>query len=129
MMTAASKSPSPSRVATALKQPSQLEGAVGVKMRILSEDEFVEIYAQKGGCMVEYEDVKDLDCHVVWTEVEDLEGNGTVLLPGFHFVNRVSYLISEKPWTDEDAEQGLEVQWCVFGDDEYNDEYENEESV
>ena len=98
-------------------------------MRILSEDEFVEIYAQKGGCMVEYEDVKDLDCHVVWTEVEDLEGNGTVLLPGFHLVNRVSYLISDKPWTDEDAEQGLEVQWCVFGDDEYNDEYENEESV
>ena len=87
-------------------------------MRILSEDEFLQKCGQKGGSMVEYEDVRDLDYHVVWTEVDDPEGNRTVLLPGFHLVNRVSYLVSDKPWTDEDYKEGLEVQWCEFEDDE-----------
>jgi hypothetical protein len=44
-------------------------------------------------------------------------------------VNRLSYIVSDKPWTDEDYEQGLEVQWCEFGDDEDNGEFKDEDSV
>jgi hypothetical protein len=86
-------------------------------MRSLSQDEFLEKYGQKGDC--EYEDdVKDLDYHVVWTEVDDPEGNGTFLSPGFHYVNRLHYIVSHKPWSDEEYSEGLQVQWCEFEDEE-----------
>jgi hypothetical protein len=99
-------------------------------MKTLSCDEFENKYAyRKCVDILDYEDVKDLDYHVIWTEVDDPEGNGTLLLPGFHFVNRLSYIVSDKPWTDEDYEQGLEVQWCEFGDDEDNGEFKDEDSV
>jgi hypothetical protein len=87
-------------------------------MKILSCDEFCGKYGQKSENTVEYEDVKDLDYHLVWTEVDDPEGNGTLLLPGFHFVNRLGYIVSEKTWTDEDNKGGLEVQWCEFEDED-----------
>jgi hypothetical protein len=89
------------------------------KVRMLSEDEFLEKFGQKSDG--EYEDVKNLDKHIVWTEVDDPEGNGTFLQPGFHYVNRLSYIVSAKPWTDEDYEEGLEVQWCEFENEDDED--------
>jgi hypothetical protein len=88
-------------------------------MKTLSCDEFEDKYGQKSD-NVEYEDVKDLDCHVVWTEIDDPEGTATYLIPGFHFVNRLGYIVSNKPWTDEEYNEGLEVLWFEFDDEDGN---------
>lgn len=47
----------------------------------------------------EYEYIKTLDPRYVWTEVQ---GDMSMLLvTGVAFVNRLSYTVCEKPWTDE----------------------------
>ena len=43
----------------------------------------------------------------VWTEVDGDEG--TYIIAGKHFVNRISYYITENPWTDEYTEVPT---WC-----------------
>ena len=47
--------------------------------------------------------------HNVWTIVDGDDGN-LWALPGLHVVNRVGYVITEKPWATGDEE----AQWCVF---------------
>lgn len=46
---------------------------------------------------------KDVDQRRVWTIV-DCDGKLCVS-PGYHFVNRVDYVVCEVPWTDEDLHQ------------------------
>ncbi len=41
--------------------------------------------------------------------VESDTGKKEYLTPGFHVVNRLNYMITEKPWTDEDDANGLQV--------------------
>ncbi len=57
----------------------------------------------------EWEHVSKQDCHHVWTLVESDTGKKEYLTPGFHVVNRLNYMITEKPWTDEDDANGLQV--------------------
>lgn len=45
----------------------------------------------------------DVDCHLVWT-ILDCDGK-LYVSPGFHFVNRIDYVLCEVPWTDEDLQQ------------------------
>ena len=45
----------------------------------------------------------DVDPHLVWTIV-DCDGRLNVS-PGFHFVNRIDYVLCEVPWIDEDIYQ------------------------
>lgn len=40
----------------------------------------------------------------VWTVVEDDEGNGAYALPGYHIVNKIDYVVTAKPWDDEDVD-------------------------
>lgn len=47
----------------------------------------------------EVEYVKLQDNHHIWTEVDG--DSGTYIVAGYHFVNRISYYITNKPWTDE----------------------------
>jgi len=47
----------------------------------------------------------------VWTEVDTDDGMDTVVVPGYHLVNREGYMITEVPLTDEDDERGL---WVKF---------------
>jgi hypothetical protein len=50
----------------------------------------------------EYEAVKqanEINPKTVWTEVDGDEG--TYILAGWHFVNRIQYYITENPWDDE----------------------------
>jgi hypothetical protein len=93
-------------------------------MKTLSCDEFMETYGQKNENILDYEDVKDLDLHVVWTLI-DADNDAAVesyLSPGFHFVNRLGYIVSKLPWTDEEYNEGLEVLWCEFEDEDGNPE-------
>jgi len=41
------------------------------------------------------------DYHYVWTVV-DAEGDCTAVSNGFHWVNRLEYIITEVPWKDGD---------------------------
>ena len=49
-----------------------------------------------------------LDNHTLWTHVEG--DAGTYLLPGLHYVNRIDYYISARPWTDADLNT-VEIAW------------------
>lgn len=40
----------------------------------------------------------------IWTVVENHENENHYLLPGTHYVNRLGYIASEKPWTDPNIE-------------------------
>lgn len=45
----------------------------------------------------------DVDPHRVWTII-DCDGK-LYVLPGFHLVNRIDYVLCEVPWSDEDLQQ------------------------
>ena len=46
---------------------------------------------------------KDVDERLVWT-ITDCDGK-LYVAPGYHFVNRIDYVLCELPWTDEDFAQ------------------------
>jgi hypothetical protein len=46
----------------------------------------------------------EVDEHYVWTVLDDGEGN-LCISPGFHYVNRLDYIMTTKPWTDADEEK------------------------
>jgi hypothetical protein len=47
----------------------------------------------------EVEYVKLQDNKHIWTEVDG--DSGTYIVAGWHFVNRINYYITNRPWTDE----------------------------
>lgn len=51
---------------------------------------------------VELEYVQKVPNNTVWTLVE-VDGV-LYLIPGFHVVNRLNYLVTKEPWTDETIE-------------------------
>lgn len=85
------------------------------------------IYFETYGDEVEF--VKAQDNHNIWTEVDG--DSGTYIISGYHFVNRVQYYVTEKPWTDEYTEIPT---WCYrqcdcaedpeFEDDGFNPDCE-----
>jgi hypothetical protein len=61
-----------------------------------------------GGCMYEtfgeeLEYVKNKPNKNIWTIV-DTDGDDLLILAGFHFVNRLGYLITNEEWEDEHEE-------------------------
>jgi hypothetical protein len=50
----------------------------------------------------EYEFVQRADNKYIWTEVDGEDG--TYIVAGWHYVNRIHYYITEKPWEDEMTE-------------------------
>lgn len=82
------------------------------------EEEYVPVKnhlddnASFDGCMFETYDeefvevLRNADDKRVWTYVEGDEG--LYIIPGLHFVNRLGYLITEKPYTDETIEVKLD---------------------
>jgi hypothetical protein len=55
----------------------------------------------------EYDYVKGIHPNFVWTEVDGDEG--TYIVAGHHWVNRIHYYITENPWDDEYTEIPT---WC-----------------
>ena len=55
----------------------------------------------------EVEFVQKADNKYIWTEVDG--DSGTYIIAGYHFVNRISYYITENPWDDEFTEIPA---WC-----------------
>lgn len=58
--------------------------------------------------------------NTIWTEVDG--DSGTYIISGWHFVNRVSYYITEQPWEDEFTEIPT---WCYRSCDCTEEDYED----
>lgn len=70
-----------------------------------------------------YGDEKDFvaeqEPNKIWTEVDG--DSGTYIVAGWHFVNRISYYITENPWSDEYTE----IPTWVYRDCDCIDEEQN----
>jgi hypothetical protein len=55
----------------------------------------------------EVDSVRSADNHHIWTEVDG--DSGTYIVAGYHYVNRIQYYITVKPWEDEFTEVPT---WC-----------------
>ena len=92
--------------------------------RIINEDDWVEEfkplpaitpgsgYDYGNGCTlvdghseIDRDYLKGCDPKTVWTVVS---GDGDAILPGFHVINRLGNIVTEKPWTDDIDEIELE---------------------
>lgn len=72
----------------------------------ISEDEFWDgwgVVQKSSGEMFDFEEVKDQPVNYVWTILESGDGNdgNWYASPGLHVVNRMGYVLTKKPWTDE----------------------------
>ncbi|WP_314191963.1 hypothetical protein [uncultured Arthrobacter sp.] len=59
----------------------------------------------------------DRDSRNLWTIVEGDDGGNLYAVSGWHFVNRVGYILTEEAWTEE-----AEAVWCGFSDDNAEEE-------
>ena len=73
---------------------------------MITEDEFWGIWGiitDPQDLLFEFAAVKDHPIKHVWTVVEsgdDADGNWYAI-PGVHYVNRLGYVLTEKPWEDD----------------------------
>lgn len=56
----------------------------------------------------QHEEVKDLPLNQVWTVVEGDNGK-LYAITGFHIVNKLHYVVTEEPWTEED--ESIDYKW------------------
>lgn len=73
---------------------------------IISEDAFTEewgAHAAPSGDLFEFDEVKDLPLNTVWTVVDTDDGHW-IAQPGFHVVNKLGYVVTQKPWSDSEIE-------------------------
>lgn len=72
----------------------------------ISEDEFWEdwgLIQKVDGEFFDYEDLRRAPVHNVWTVVESGTDNNDnwYASPGFHIVNKLGYVLTERPWHDD----------------------------
>lgn len=70
-----------------------------------AQRDFLELPYETYGEEAEY--VKLQDEKHIWTEVDG--DSGTYIIAGYHWVNRIQYYITNKPWTDDMTEVPT---WC-----------------
>lgn len=53
------------------------------------------------GELYEFDQIKSADPYMIWTIVEgDGSTENLYAVPGFSVVNKIGYILTEKPWTD-----------------------------
>jgi len=72
----------------------------------ITEDEFWDewgVVKKPSGDLFDYEDVKDQPLNHVWTILEtgSDENDNWYASPGFHVVNKLGYVMTEKAWEDD----------------------------
>lgn len=73
----------------------------------------------------EVEFVIKQDTNKIWTEVDG--DSGTYIIAGYHYVNRISYYVTENPWEDENTEVPTWVyRQCDCATEERDYEYDPE---
>lgn len=82
----------------------------------IPEDDFFDAYQPRineadGTHLFSFDDVREVNLHNVWSVV-DSDSGALYALPGFHTVNHVGYVVTEKPWIDgtEQAEYAAAVE-------------------
>ena len=82
------------------------------KFTIYSDDTMFETYGE------ELDFVKAQDPRCVWTYVDG--DMSSVLLAGFHFVNRLGYYVTEVPWDNEwdSCLLAVEAECACYNEDE-----------
>lgn len=73
--------------------------------RLIQEDDFWEnwgVTQKTSGDLFDHQDIKDKPIHHVWTILEsgNDEDGSWYASPGIHYVNRLGYILTRKPWTD-----------------------------
>ncbi len=69
----------------------------------ISEADFVNVWGARtapSGDLFQYHDVTNLPLNTVWTVVEG-ENEDWIALPGFHVVNKMGYVVTDKSWDDD----------------------------
>lgn len=77
-----------------------------MKPDYISENEFWDewgVVQKSSGVLFDFSDVKTFLLHHVWTVVESgsYEDGRWYATPGFHYVNRIGYVLTTVPWEDE----------------------------
>lgn len=76
----------------------------------MSWSAFDRIYGPTNDSPIESDEVPDpIDYHLVWTLVDG--GDSCYVIPGWHFVNRLGYYVTERPWAEADDANGLVIKW------------------
>ncbi|MDP9903149.1 hypothetical protein [Arthrobacter bambusae] len=87
-------------------------------MQQLSEDEFDSRFTVvpdpvTGDTIRSSDQGLDRDSRNLWTIVEGDDGNNLYAVSGWHYVNRIGYILTEEAWEEES-----EAVWCEFGEAE-----------
>ena len=82
-------------------------------MRAISENRFYDYYKPLPNPIVnaknlslqpedlwEHDQTLAYPLEQVWTIIEDDYGRNLYACPGYHIVNKLGYVVTEKPWTD-----------------------------
>jgi len=72
----------------------------------ITEDEFWDgwgVIKRPSGDLFDYEDIKDQPLNKIWTIIESGsdENDNWYASPGFHLVNNLGYVMTEKAWEDD----------------------------
>ena len=70
---------------------------------LISEDDFFEVWGAKTtetGDLFDFNEVRSHENNFVWTVVEagDESDRNWYAMPGYHVVNKMGYVVTEKPW-------------------------------
>ena len=75
---------------------------------MLTESEFIEVFkpsaSPSGEALWHYDEVKDKPLHNVWSIVQADNGEDQMAITGFHVVNMLGYVVTEKPWENEEVQ-------------------------
>jgi hypothetical protein len=86
-----------------------------MRMRAMStavfERKFQPITDETGNQLRENSYTLDFDLHYVWSVIDADCSGRMYLIPGYHVVNLMDYVVTKEPWTDADERDGLTVKW------------------
>jgi hypothetical protein len=66
----------------------------------ITEDDWEERFEPGDLLGLEDAEIDNIDERLIWTQVDDFEGDGFLIYPGKHWVNRVGYFLCRRPWHD-----------------------------
>ena len=70
--------------------------------------------------------IKNVDVYHVWTELDEDEGDGALIVPGRRWENFQGYIVTMVPWTDSDADLAVVGDDPDDFDDDSDDDYDDD---
>jgi hypothetical protein len=74
----------------------------------MTEEEFYERFTvipskaglNAGSEYMSWDEAQNYPDNHVWTVVDSDDGSQLIAIPGYHFINRIDYMVTEQPWDD-----------------------------